>query len=66
VFDKSLSLLKFTKYVLNNSINLMFIIEQINNNRDGNLNNIKYLARFCSYDKRKRKNFQQAFDQAFS
>jgi len=66
VFDKSLSLLKFTKYVLNNSINLTFIIEEINNNKDSNLNNIKYLARFCSYDKRERKNFQQCFDQAFS
>ena len=66
MFDKSLSLLKFTKYVLNKSINLMFIIEEINNNRDSNLNNIKYLARFCSYDKRERTNFQQCFDQAFS
>ena len=66
VFDRNLSLLKFTKYVLNDNINLISIIEEINKNIDGNLNNIKSLARFCSYDKRIRKNFQECFDQAFS
>lgn len=65
VFDRSLSLLKFTKYVLNKSINLISILEEINKNTDANLNNIKLLARFCSYDKRIRNNFQECFDQAF-
>lgn len=65
IFNRNLSLLKFTKYVLKNNVKAISIIKEIYDNQKDNMKNIKTLTRYCSYDKRKRENFQQAFEQAF-
>lgn len=66
VFNKDLSLLKLTNYLLRNTFRIANIMEEINNfvNKSGEC--IKALAKYCTYDKRNRPNYQQKIDDLFS
>lgn len=63
--DKDLSLLKVTHYLVRNPSKIIKVIIEITN-YSGNINkNIRILAKYCSYDKRKRVNFEQKMDKLF-
>lgn len=65
VFNMDLSLLKLTKYLLRNTIKIASIMEDINNFGKKSGECIKALAKFCTYDKRKRRHYQQKIDDLF-
>lgn len=61
-FNMDLSMLKLTKYLLRNTCKMMYIMAEINNFNKIPDNCIKALAKFCTYDRRKRLNYQQKLD----
>ena len=61
-FKGDLSMLKLTKYLLRNTTKMMLIMEEINNFNKKNAKSINALAKYCTYDKRKRLNYQQKLD----
>jgi hypothetical protein len=63
---KGLSLLKFTHYLMRKPHKLTEVIEELKNYAGKVGNTIKSIARYCSYDKRKRLNFEQEMDSIFS
>lgn len=65
-FNMDLSLLKLTKYLIRNSDKIGNIVEELNNFEKKSKENIIALAKYCTYDKRKRLNYQQKFDEIFS
>ena len=65
VFNRDLSLLKLTNYLLRNTIKIANIMEEINNFEQKSERCIKALAKFCTYDKRNRRNYQQKIDDLF-
>ena len=64
-FNRDLSMLKLTKYLLRNVSIIAHIMEEINNFDKISGIGIKTLAKFCTYDKRKRLNYQQVIDALF-
>ena len=64
-FNLDLSLLKLTKYLLRHTIKMVTIMEEINSPGKKSEVCIKALAKFCTYDKRKRLNYQQKLDGLF-
>jgi len=64
-FNKDLSLLKLTNYLLRNTIKIANIMEEINNFEQKPGRCIMALAKFCTYDKRNRRNYQQKIDDLF-
>ncbi len=63
-YDKDLSLLKVLKYLNRNPQRAVDIIEQISTMHISKP--IEALAKYCSYDKRKRKNFEQLMYETFA
>jgi len=64
-FNRDLSLLKLTNYLLRNTCKIADIMREINNFEQTPGSCIKALAKFCTYDKRKRRNYQQKIDVLF-
>ena len=64
-FNRDLSMLKLTKYLLRHTIKIILVMEEINNKDENDRGSIKALAKFCTYDKRKRRNYQQKMDDLF-
>ena len=64
-FDKDLSMLKLTKYLLRNTSKIAAVMEEMNKCHKKPGEHIKTLANFCTYDKRKRPNYQQKLDGLF-
>lgn len=64
-FNTDLSMLKLTKYILRNAIKIIHILEELNYHDKNDQPNIKALAKFCAYDKRKRPNYLQKIDTLF-
>lgn len=64
--NKSLSLLKVTHYLIRNPDKIIKIITEliVEHNKPGKA--INALARYCSYDKRKRINYEDEMDDLFS
>jgi Transposase DDE domain len=62
-FGTDLSLLKLTKYLVRHPVATVGIVEEINNNKTKN--DMRALAKFCTYDKRKRPNHSQKMDTLF-
>jgi hypothetical protein len=58
-------MLKLTKYLLRNVSIIVILMEEINNFDKISGIGIKALAKFCTYDKRKRLNYQQVIDALF-
>lgn len=63
--QKDLSMMKLTKYLVRNPSKIMEIVRELNEYNGEIENQISVLARYCSYDKRKRKNFQQEMELTF-
>lgn len=64
---KELSLLKFIRYITKNPVKIKDIICDVLNNSDSIKNQIKVLARYCSYDKRnKRANYELIMNSMFA
>jgi hypothetical protein len=59
---KELSMLKVVRYLIKNSSKIIQIVCAIRNYQDKLSYHLNALARYCSYDKRARKNFEQEFD----
>lgn len=64
-FNSNLSLLKLTNYLLRNTIKIANIMVEINNFTQKSGECIKALAKYCTYDKRSRRNYQQKMDDLF-
>lgn len=64
-FNKDLSLLKLTNYLLRNTSKIANIMREINNFEQTPGSCIKALAKFCAYNKRKKLNYQQKMDVFF-
>lgn len=64
-FNRDLSLLKLTKYLLRHTIKIVRVLEEINDPDKRSEGSIKAVAKFCAYDKRKRLNYQQKIDVLF-
>lgn len=64
-FNMDLSLLKLTKYLLRHTIKIVTLIQEINSLDKKSKACIKALAKFCTYDKRKRPNYQQKLNGLF-
>jgi hypothetical protein len=62
---KGLSMIKVVRYLIKNTSKIIQIVKAIENYRDKLCYHLKALARYCSYDKRLRTNFEQEFDEAF-
>jgi hypothetical protein len=65
-FDKDLSLMKLTRYLVRNPKKIIEIITELTENSNSIAKSISALARYCSYDKRKRLNFEQQMDRIFT
>lgn len=62
-FNRDLSLLKLTKYLLRHPIKIVSILKEINDSDKRTAGGIRAVAKFCVYDKRrKRLNYQQKID----
>lgn len=64
-FNTDLSLLKLTKYLLRHAGKIVHIMEELRDPDKTCQPTIQALARFCTYDKRKRPNYQQKIDALF-
>ncbi len=64
-FKRALSMTKVVRYLIKNTSKIIQIVKAIENYKDKLCYHLKALARYCSYDKRLRTNFEQDFDQAF-
>jgi hypothetical protein len=62
---KALSMIKIVRYLVKNTSKIIQIVKAIENYKDKLCYHLKALARYCSYDKRLRTNFEQDFDEAF-
>jgi hypothetical protein len=62
---KELSMIKVVRYLVKNTSKIILIVKAIENYKDKLCYHLKALARYCSYDKRTRTNFDQDFDAAF-
>lgn len=63
--DKQLSLMKMVNYLNNQPQKILSIIEEVKQYKGEIKENITALMRYCSYDKRKRKNFEQHVEEFF-
>jgi hypothetical protein len=64
--QKNLSLLKVMHYLTRNPIKTIEIITNLAKNPNKPEKGIIALAKYCSYDTRKRRNFEQEIDSIFS
>ena len=64
-FGKQLSLIKVTHYLIRNPEKIIDISKELNKFTGNVERNINALAKYCSYDKRKRLNFGQLMDTLF-
>jgi len=64
-FDKELSLLKLTKYLLRHTMKIISVLVEINDPDKKSQVSLRAVAKFCTYDKRKRLNYQQKIDALF-
>jgi len=64
--DKYLSLIKVTHYLIRNPNKIIDIIIELSQYSGSIEKPISTLAKYCSYDKRKRLNFEQEMDKLFS
>lgn len=64
--DKDLSLTKVTHYLVRNPNKIIDIIKELGQYPGSRVKSISILAKYCSYDKRKRLNFEQEMDKLFS
>jgi hypothetical protein len=62
---KGLSMIKVVRYLIKNTSKIIQIVTAIENYSDKLCYHLNALARYCSYDKRIRTNFEQEFDEAF-
>jgi len=62
---KELSMIKVVRYLIKNTSKIIQIAKAIENYKDKLCYHLIALARYCSYDKRVRANFEQEFDAAF-
>lgn len=60
-YDKDLSFLKLTRFITDNKNVLSDLIALTNKNRIKDCQTLKILAKYCTYDKRKRNNFAHQF-----
>ncbi len=65
IYHKELSLLKVTHYLLRNKEKIIAIINVISKEPSQENEIMKALARYCSYDRRKRMNFEQDIEALF-
>ena len=66
LFDKDLSLLKVTHYLIRHTPKIAEIIFELTRYPFQKTETMKTLARYCSYDKRERANFEQNINALFS
>lgn len=57
--NRYVSLLKLTKYLMRNPIKIALLVQEIKENSDAKNQSITSIARYCTYEKRKRQNFEQ-------
>lgn len=62
---KVLSMIKVVRYLIKNTSKIIQIAKAIENYKHKLCYHLNALARYCSYDKRNRANFEQDFDAAF-
>lgn len=62
---KELSMIKVVRYLIKNTSKTLQIVKEIKNYKGKLCYHLSALARYCSYDKRLRTNFEQEFDAAF-
>lgn len=60
--NRNLSLLKLTKYLLRNPIKITLLVQELKENSDAITNLISSIALYCTYEKRKRQNFEQQIE----
>ena len=65
-FNKDLSLMKLTHYLIRNPQKITELLKVVHEYQGKAQNSFYSLSRYCAYDKRKRSNFQQELDWAFS
>lgn len=65
VFNRNLSLLKLTKYLLQHPMKIVSVLVEITDPDKRSQVAIKSMTRFCAYDKRKRPNYQQKIEALF-
>lgn len=65
-FNKNLSLLKVIKYLNRHWDKIHEIIEAVFDNSNSTIKPIDSLAKYCSYDKRKREDFEQLMNKIFA
>lgn len=63
--ENELSMIKVVRYLTKNTSKITQIVKAITNYKDKLCYHLRTLARYCSYDKRLRTNFEQEFDAAF-
>jgi hypothetical protein len=63
--ESELSMMKVVRYLTKNTLKITQIIKAIESHSDKLSHHLHTLARYCSYDKRRRPNFEQEFDTAF-
>lgn len=64
-FNRDLSLLKLTKYLLRHTMKIVSVLAEINDPDKRSGLSIKAVAKFCTYDKRKRLNYHQKIEAIF-
>ena len=64
--QKDLSLLKVIHYLMRKQEKLFYILNDITKNSTKSSDNIAVMAKYCSYDKRRRINYQQCLDEVLS
>ncbi len=62
---KALSMIKVVRYLIKNTSKIIQIVRAIENYKDKLCYHLRAIARYCSYDKRARTNFEQEFEEAF-
>ena len=65
LLKKELSMIKVVRYLMKNTSKLLLIVEAIKNYKHMSTYHLQALARYCSYEKRARINFEQEFDDMF-
>jgi hypothetical protein len=62
---KALSMIKVVRYLIKNTSKIIHVVKAIVNYKDKLCYHLKALAKYCSYDKRLRTNFEREFEEAF-